>query len=141
MQEMAGDEWKAFILSGPHTAKVATVRQDGRPHVVPVWFDLDGDQIVFTTWHESVKARTIQRDPRLCLCVDDERQPFAYVMIEGRASLHADLAELRRWAGRIAGRYMGQEAAARYGARNAAVGELLVRVVPTRILALRNISD
>jgi len=38
------------------TAKLATVRKDGRPYVTPIWFDLDGDTLVFTTWHSSVKA-------------------------------------------------------------------------------------
>ena len=45
------ESWvRDFLLSRPaHTAKVATVRADGRPHVAPVWFDLDGDDVMFTT--------------------------------------------------------------------------------------------
>lgn len=33
-------EQRAFLLEGTRTAKLATVRKDGRPHVVPVWFEL-----------------------------------------------------------------------------------------------------
>ncbi len=47
---------------------MATVRNDGRPHVVPIWFDLDGDDLVFTTWHTSVKAANLRRDPRVSIC-------------------------------------------------------------------------
>ena len=58
----------------PHTGKLATVRKDGRPHVAPIWFDLDDDgSIVFTTGAESLKGRSIRRDPRVCLYIDDER--------------------------------------------------------------------
>ena len=45
----------------------------------------------------------------------------------------SDLGEVRRWATRIGGRYMGPERAAEYGARNGVAGELLVRLRPERV--------
>ncbi len=141
MPRMTDDEWRSFLTSQARTAKLATVRQDGRPHVAPVWFDLDGDELIFMTGHDTVKGKAIRRDGRVCLCVDDERPPFAFVMIEGIATASEDPAELRYWATRIAGRYMGAEAADAYGARNAAPGELLVRVKPTRVVAYSAIAD
>src|SRR5690349_15167307 len=141
MEQVAGEDWKHNILSGPYTAKLATVRKDGRPHVAPVWFDLDGETLVFTTWHTTVKAANIRRDPRVCLCVDEETPPFTYVMIEGNATLSDDPRELLTWATRIATRYMGQDQGPAYGKRNAVAGELLVRVQPTTIVAQANIAD
>ena len=38
MHEMSRDEWRAFLLEGTRTAKLATTRNDGRPHVSPIWF-------------------------------------------------------------------------------------------------------
>ena len=35
MQTMTADEARAFLLERPRTAKLATVRADGRPHVHP----------------------------------------------------------------------------------------------------------
>ncbi|MGQ0805486.1 MAG: hypothetical protein ACT4PI_16700 [Actinomycetota bacterium] len=35
---MSRGEWKAFLLEGTRTAKLATTRKDGRPHVSPIWF-------------------------------------------------------------------------------------------------------
>jgi hypothetical protein len=138
---MTTEEWRAFILERSRTAKLATVRADGRPHVAPIWFDLDGDTVVFTTWHESVKAVNLQRDARVCLCIDEETPPFAFVQLDGTATLSEDPAELRYWATRIAGRYMGDKLAEAYGQRNSVPGELLVRVTPTKVVALKNISD
>jgi PPOX class probable F420-dependent enzyme len=141
MKLMSREEWRAFLLASPRTAQAATVRPDGRPHIAPVWFDLDGDDLVFTTWHTTVKARDLRRDPRISLCVDDERAPFSFVLIEGTAGLSDNLDDVRAWATRIAGRYMGVMRAKAYGARNGVPGELLVRVSPTRVVAQSGIAD
>jgi len=138
---MSREEWRAFLLASPRTAKAATVRPDGRPHVAPVWFDLDGDEVIFTTWHSTVKARDLQRDPRISLCVDDERPPFSFVLLEGTAKLSDNLDEVQAWATRIAGRYMGHMRAKAYGARNGVPGELLVRVTLRHVVAQSGIAD
>ena len=141
MENMSKAEIQSFLLDQARTGKLATVRQDGRPHVAPVWFDLDGDDLVFTTWHASVKAANLRRDPRLSICVDDETPPFSYIIIEGTATITEAPNELRHWATRIGGRYMGQNLAEAYGKRNSVEGELLVRVRPTKIIAQKNIAD
>ncbi len=141
MRTMTKAEYKQFLMAGTRTAKAATIRADGRPHVTPIWFLLDGDELVFTTHETSVKARDLRRDPRIGLCVDDETPPFAYVMIEGTATLSDDLDELLRWATEIGGRYMGADRAEAYGKRNGVPGELLVRVTPSKIVALAEIAE
>lgn len=134
-------ECRNFLMSQTHTAKLATVREDGRPHVVPVWYYVDGDDLVFTTWHTSVKGRNMQRDPRVCICVDDEKPPYAFMQIEGTATLDDDPEALVAAATRLGGRYMGEEQAEAYGKRNGVPGELLVRVKVTRIVAEWNVTD
>lgn len=141
MQKMTPTEYRSFLLDRVRTGKLATVRADGRPHVTPIWFDLDGDTVVFNTGHESIKAVNLCRDPRVCLCVDEETPPFAFVQIEGTATMSDDPDDLRYWATRIGGRYMGADLAEAYGQRNGVKGELLVRVTPTKIVAQKNIAD
>jgi hypothetical protein len=141
MQKMTPAEIRTFLTGRPRTASLATVRADGRPHVAPIWIDLDGDDIIFTTWHQSVKGANLRRDPRVCLCVDDSAPPFAFVQIEGTVAISDDPERLKYWATRIGGRYMGQAQAQAYGQRNSVPGELLVRVTPAKIVALKNISD
>jgi PPOX class probable F420-dependent enzyme len=141
MQEMTAEEYRSFMLDHARTATLATVRADGSPHVAPIWFDLDGDAVVFTTGETTLKARNMRRDPRVSLGVDDQEPPFAFVLIEGRAELAAADPDLLHWATRIAGRYMGEDLAESYGRRNAVPGELLVRVTPTKIVARKNIAD
>jgi PPOX class probable F420-dependent enzyme len=134
-------EYTHFLMDQLRTAKLAIVRKDGRPHVTPVWFELDGDTLVFTTWHTSVKAVNIKRDGRVCLCVDDEIPPFSYIQIEGTAVLSTDNEALKYWSTRIASRYMGAELAEAYGKRNSVEGELLVRVTPTKVVFIKDVTS
>jgi PPOX class probable F420-dependent enzyme len=138
---MTNEEYKSFMLDRARTAVLATVRTDGRPHTAPIWFDLEGDALVFTTGESTVKGRNMRRDPRVSLCIDEEEPPFHFVVIEGNSELTAGDSDLLYWATRIGGRYMGADRADEYGRRNAVEGELLVRVMPQKVVAYKNISD
>lgn len=140
---MTSSEVHEFLMATPaRTAKLATVRKDGRPHVAPIWFDVDEDgTVVFTTGAATTKGTALRRDPRVSLCVDEEQPPFSFVIIEGEATLSQDPDELLVWATRIGGRYMGADQAETFGRRNGVPGELLVRVRPTKVIAERGIAD
>ena len=136
---MTEEEYMAFLLGGTKTGKLATVRQDGRPHVVPVWFHMDGDKIVFNTGKHSVKGRNMLRDPRASITVDDQAPPYSFVTVEGTVSISEDREETLHWATRIGGRYMGQDRAEEFGKRNATEGELTVKITFSKILAYKNV--
>jgi PPOX class probable F420-dependent enzyme len=140
-RKMTKDQWQKLISEGTHTAKLSTVRADGSPHIAPVWFLLDGDDIVFNTGADTVKGRNMARDGRVSLCVDDDRPPFSFVTLQGRAELSDRLEEVRDWATRIAARYMGEDLAEQYGARNGVPGELLVRIRIEKVIALADVAD
>jgi PPOX class probable F420-dependent enzyme len=140
-QKMTEDQWRAFVSQSTRTGKLSTVRADGSPHIAPIWFLLDGDDLVFNTAAESVKGRNLVRDGRVALCVDDDRPPFAFVVIRGQARIVEELDEIRHWASRIAARYMGEDRAEEFGARNGVPGELLVRVRIDKVLAQAGVSD
>lgn len=141
MKEMTKDEITTFLAQGTLTAKVATAGKNGTCHVVPVWFVLDGDDIVFTTGPESAKAKHLMRDNRVALCVDDQTPPFSFVTVSGTAKIvQCGPDELFRWTSKIAERYMGKENAEAYGKRNAVEGELLVRVKPEKIIAQKDVT-
>jgi PPOX class probable F420-dependent enzyme len=141
--QMTPDEVREFLTATPpRTGKLATTRADGSPHVAPIWFDVDdGGDIIFMTGAVTQKGRALARDPRAAMCVDDERPPFAFVLVEGTVELSEDPEELRHWAARIGGRYMGAERADALGERNAVAGELLVRLRPEKVVAVRDMAD
>ncbi len=135
-------ECRTFLLDTVRTGKLATVRADGRPHVVPIWFDLDEEnRLYFNTGDTTVKGKNMRRDPRVCICVDDERPPFTFAMLEGTAEFIDDPKASLYWATRFGGRYMGSEQAEAYGKRNSVEGELLVRVTFTHVLFQKDIAN
>ncbi len=140
---MTPQEVTDFLNAPPaHTAVLATVRPGGRPHAAPICFALDSDgSVVFTTGAQSVKGRNLLRDPWAVLCVDDDRPPFAFVILEGPVMLSEDMADLDRWARVLGGRYMGADRAAEFGSRNAVLGEVLVRMVPDRVVAMCDLAS
>lgn len=142
MEIMSSQEWRAFLLHGTRTGKLATVRSDGRPHVAPIWFDLEGGELYFMTGKNTVKGKNLTRDPRVMLSVDDERPPYDFVFVEGVAEvLELRPSELLPWSTRIARRYMGAERAEAVGRRNAVAGELLIRVPLTKVTARKAVAD
>ena len=153
MAEMSKKEIRKFLMQGTFTGKLATVKKDGSSHIVPIWFVLDGgnksggrrkgedDDIIFTTDGTSVKAKNIQRDNRVSICVDDQTPPFSFVIVYGTAKIHhCKQSELFRFATKIAQRYMGKGNAELYGRRNSTEGEVLVRIKPTRIIAEKDVA-
>jgi PPOX class probable F420-dependent enzyme len=141
MRKMTDEEWRAFVSHGTRTGKLSTVRADGSPHVTPIWFLLDGDDVVFNTGKAAVKGRNLARDGRFSLCVDDDRPPYAFVVLTGRAELTEEPGELRHWAGRLGARYMGEDRAEEFAARNGVPGELLVRAHIEKVTASSGVSD
>jgi hypothetical protein len=87
-----------------------------------------------------VMTRHLRRDPHVNICVDDERAPYGFVIVEGTAVLSDNLDDLVRWATVIGGRYMGADRAEEFGKRNGVPGEYLVRVTPTKVLARADIA-
>ena len=140
-REMNAEQRREFLSHGTRTAKLATTMRDGSPHVMPVWFVLEGDELVFNTAAGTVKGRNLTRDPRASILVDDERPPFAFVHMRGRVARSEDPDELLRTATEIAGRYVGADRAAEFGARNAVPDELVVRFRPERVIALTGVTD
>lgn len=141
MEKMTDAEIRSFLTEGALTASIATVRDDGRPHVVPIWYIMDGETLVFTAWHESVKVKNMRRDNRVTFCIEDGKPPFNFIMFEGTAEITDPSTEERqKWAGTIAGRYMGADRAEEFGKRNGVEGELVIRVTPTKIVAIKNMT-
>jgi len=139
---MSRDEIKDFLLQGTFTGKLGTINKDGTPHVVPIWYTVDGeDNIIFNTSDKSVKAKNIRRDNRVRLCVDDQTPLFSFVTINGIAEIISnEPSEVYKWAKIIAARYMGYNKSEEYGRRNSAEGELLVKIKPIKVIGEKNIA-
>lgn len=68
---------------------LTSVRPDGRPHAVAVWFLWDGTSFLIFSRPHNQKIVNIQHDARVLLIVDDSRQGADPIAIEGQATLLA----------------------------------------------------
>jgi PPOX class probable F420-dependent enzyme len=135
MASLSDPAVREFLTQGTRTAKVAFVASDGRPVVTPVWFVLEGDELVFNTGKNTAKGKALARDPRIAIVIDLEQGPYPSIQIQGTVTLSEDSDELLRTATEIGGRYMGADRAEEFGKRNGVPGELVVRVRPTKVIA------
>jgi len=89
-------------LSVSHDYWVATVRPDGRPHVMPVWgVWLDG-RLWFSSSLGSRKARNLAADPRCTVTTDDARNP---VVVDGVVERVADAGPIAAFVDAVNAKY------------------------------------
>ncbi len=74
------------------------------------------------------------------MVVDDQAPPYSYVKVDGTVSLSEDPDVLVDVATRIGGRYMGEDRAEEFGRRNGVPGELVVRIRPSKLTVLADVS-
>jgi PPOX class probable F420-dependent enzyme len=141
MQTMTTDEAKAFLAEGVRTGKLATASKRGAVGVAPIWFLVDGDDLVFTTWHESLKARHLTENPRAALTVDMSDFPFDFVVVRGPVTVDRSAPDLAHWSNRLAARYVPAERAEEFGKRNAVEGEWLCRLHMARVIGQRAVAE
>lgn len=132
MADTIAPEVLAFLSARTRTGKLGWVAADGRPLVAPVGFVVEDGALQFNTGRDTAKGRAVARDPRLVICVDSEVPPYGFVQVQGVAETSEDPAGLVRSATAIGSRCMGPDRRRR---RNGVPGELLVRLVPTRVIA------
>jgi PPOX class probable F420-dependent enzyme len=102
LEQMTEAEWRQFLEVHRSPAIAAVTRVDGRPHASPIWIYPDGDEILFTLFHTSVKAKALSEDPRITLVVQDDAPPYRYAVIEGQVTgFDDDLETVKHWAGKL----------------------------------------
>ncbi len=125
---MTNAELHAF-LEEQRIVHVATVGPRGRPHLVPLWYVVDGPELRGWAYAASQKAKNLERDPRATLGVDDGIQ---YHELRG-VMMECDV-ELERDAERVAG--YGVALFERYGGGETLapeVREMVLKQAPKRV--------
>lgn len=109
-KRMTKPEWRRFLRER-RVGVLATLDAEGRPVLTPIWFIYRAGRILMRTGKDSVKAQNIGRDPRVSLCVQDERPPYRSVTVYGEATIEPADADLGAV---MAKRYLGSVAGAAY---------------------------
>ena len=72
------------VLKGRNFGHLATVMEDGSPHVSPVWVDCEDNHVLINTAVGRIKERNMRRDPRVAVSLVEHDDPYNEVHIRGR---------------------------------------------------------
>ncbi len=98
-------EQMAEFLERPLVAVFVTLRANGAPHAIPIWYEYrDGEFIVFTS-STFQRVKNLERDSRAAITISTHDEPYMYVSAEGPVAITTEgVAETGL---SIARRYMG----------------------------------
>jgi len=117
------------LFNGKNLVSLATLMEDGSPHVAPVWVDIEGDTILINTAEGRVKEKNVKRDKRVALSIFDHQNPYHMVSIRGKvtdittegADAHID---------KLAKKYFGLD---KYPYRTPDEKRIIVKIKPEKI--------
>ena len=129
------------FLSTPKVARIATI-QDGKPHVVPVWYYYDGTNILVSTTKGARKAKNLQTNPHVSITIDDvegKLEDISFlnakaVIVEGIGELKDDINN--SFARKMYERYVGKNALSNPMVRfSVNLPRYILVVKPTKIIS------
>lgn len=133
-RKLSRNEWERF-LRGRHVCVLATIGAKGEPVLTPIWYLFQDGKILVRTGKDSIKAHNVQRDPRVTVCVQDERPPYKSVTVYGAAEI---LPEQPGLGSRIARHYLGALGGAVYMSRARSSieesAEITLVITPDRVV-------
>lgn len=122
------------FLAGPNIARVATVKKNGAPFAVPVWYDWDGKDCYIVGRKRSGWIENIEHEPRVTVLIDSDVWPTSKVVIEGKAKIVGrsveDWVEIGK---RMVKKYIGPGAGMSYLQGSLDQPRVTIRVTPLKI--------
>ncbi|HLM26537.1 MAG TPA: pyridoxamine 5'-phosphate oxidase family protein [Thermoleophilaceae bacterium] len=132
------DEEVAAFLAEQKTVICATLGPNGRPHLMPLWYVRDGDELCGWTFAKSQKAKNLERDPRATLEVEDgvEYHELRGVMLECDVHVERETERVAEEYGfPLLERYAGGSYEAREAFRQQAKKRIGLRFTPTKVVS------
>ena len=121
------------LLRQPRVATLATERDRGGAQVTPVWYEYHGNRFLIVTGKASAKVRHIQREPRVCLCVEDRNWPYKAVVLYGRAFLSEE--RVRETVLQGCRHYLPEEEAVALAETILQQPQVVINIVPDRVVS------
>jgi PPOX class probable F420-dependent enzyme len=120
------------LLESEPVVWLSTVKPDGTPHLVPIWFSWDGETVLIASKPHARKVANLRENPRVMLALGEPEDDFDVGLLEGVAEiLERPAAEIlpamHLW------KYRAQMAVIGLGREEfLATYSLVIRITPTR---------
>jgi PPOX class probable F420-dependent enzyme len=121
------------FLGTKEVALLATVRADGAPLAMPMWFLHDTESLTMISVEGTQKVRNLRRDSRVCVVAEagGGGGDIRGVTVLGRAEFLADGPERRALAERFHEKY--PRLASLWGGRAMPADRVMFRIAPERV--------
>lgn len=120
------------FLERPRIARFSTIDPAGYPHTVPVWFDLDGDEIVIISVSDTRKVGHLRSNPKAAITIGGDTEDGAGYLIKGAVSIEPDPNDA--WVKRLVYRYETPEQAEKDIADWAELDIIVLRLRPATVI-------
>ena len=120
-------------LNGKCLANLATLKRDGSTQVSPTWYGYKDGKFVVSTAGFTAKARNVRRDPRVSLSIASSDEPYAYVLVHGRAKVSTEGMEATVTS--ISVRYKGDEEGSAFAREVLKSSDnVLIEITPDKVI-------
>ncbi len=126
------DEQARAVLSKPLIARVSVIDPEGYPHTVPVWFMLDGEDIVIISARDTRKVDYLTANPKGAVVIGGEPDDGGGYLIKGDFVIEPDPDD--EWVRRLTHRYEAPEQAEKDIAAWADLDIIVLRLKPRRVI-------
>ncbi len=82
-------EQRLAFVRDHRTAIFGFNRKNDGPAMSVVYYVMDGNDILISTMEGRGKAKVVRRNPKISLCVLDEKWPLTYLLVYGEATIDA----------------------------------------------------
>ncbi len=140
---MTEDQINEFLVK-PNIARLATVKPDGSPFSVPVWYEWDNDDkcLYIVGRRRSSWIENIRHEPRVCVLIDSSEPPYPKVLIEGIANIIGF--ELKDWIDigkKMSNRYLEEGTGSKYLEGSMDQPRCTIRISPKTITTWVSVPD
>lgn len=141
MRGLTREELNDFLAKG-YVARIATLKKDGSPYIVPAWFHYREPYFYLVARAKSVWVEHIKNDSRVALHIARDDPPYTRVLVEGVAEIVEGPVIGGEWvkiANEMALRYLGEKGP-EYLVPTLNRPRYLIRVVPKKLVSWEGVE-
>jgi PPOX class probable F420-dependent enzyme len=133
---MTKEEMQAF-LARPLVARLATVRANGTPQIVPMWFLYEDGMMYMSTRTYAAKVKHLQKNPRVAVVVDEMVAPLKNKVVTLKGAVELQTTGVKEMTTKIYHKYVGIEGAATPAAQQSInTPRVILKITPKKIESL-----
>jgi PPOX class probable F420-dependent enzyme len=133
MGEKLSGKWAVYVAL-EKIGRISTIDEDGMPHTTPVFYAMLDGEVYFGTQSPRRKFRNIERNPKVCFCIDTPESPYKGITIQGNAVVVDDAKTHEKFREALMHRYYGHPDSPGWQYIQSLGQSALVRIDATKVM-------